>query len=83
MFRIQGIERRGDGKYCAPFFQKKKDVRWVRLAVFFPRFVGTPEGKGVGVFPGVRAAAGTSTLALFHLISCIERANGQTSARYT
>ena len=33
--RIQGIQRRGDGKDCAPLPPKEWEVRWASLAIFF------------------------------------------------
>ena len=35
MFRIQGIQRRGDGKDCAPLPPKERGGRWACLAIFF------------------------------------------------
>ena len=35
LFRIQGIQRRGDGKDCAPLPPKEWGVRWASLAIFF------------------------------------------------
>ena len=34
-FWIQGIQRRGDGKDCAPLPPKEREVRWACLAIFF------------------------------------------------
>ena len=34
-FWIQGIQRRGDGKDCAPLPPKEWEVRWACLAIFF------------------------------------------------
>ena len=34
-FRILGIQRRGDGKDCAPLSSKEWGVRWASLAIFF------------------------------------------------
>ena len=34
-FRTQGIQRRGDGKDCAPLPLKEWGVRWACLAIFF------------------------------------------------
>ena len=34
-FRIQGFQRRGDGKDCAPLPLKERGVRWACLAIFF------------------------------------------------
>ena len=34
-FRFQGIQRRGDGKDCAPLPPKEWGVRWASLAIFF------------------------------------------------
>ena len=34
-FRIQGIQRRGDGNDCAPLPPKEREVRWACLAIFF------------------------------------------------
>ena len=33
--RIQGIQRRGDGKYCAPLPPKDWGARWASLAIFY------------------------------------------------
>ena len=33
--RIWGIQRRGDGKDCAPLPPKEWGVRWASLAIFF------------------------------------------------
>ena len=35
--QIQGIQRRGDGKDCAPFLRRRWVVRWACLAIFFSR----------------------------------------------
>ena len=34
-FRIQGIQRQGDGKDCAPLPPMKWGVRWACFAIFF------------------------------------------------
>ena len=39
-FRIQGIQRRGDGKDCAALPPKERRVRWACLAIFFLDLVG-------------------------------------------
>ena len=74
--RIQGIQRRGDGKDCA-LPPKEREVRWECLAIFFLALglgeVGTKdawnlpsEGTGVVGFRLVSPAEGTSALALVH-----------------
>ena len=61
--RIQGIQRRGDGKDCAPLPPKEWGLRWARLAIFFldlelgevfalgDAWNLPSEGTGVGLFP--------------------------------
>ena len=71
-FRIQGIQRRGDGKDCAPLPSKEWGVRSASLAIFFlalglgevlhwerlePAFGGT----GVGVPAGLSSRRGWRT----------------------
>ena len=73
--RIQGIQRRGDGKDCAPLPPKEWGVRWANLAIFFLALglgevctgdTGNllSEGTGVEVFRLVSPAEGVSALAL-------------------
>ena len=74
-FRIQGIQRRGDGKDCAPLPPKEWGVRWASLAIFFLD-LGLGEvcsgdawnllskATGIGCFRLVSPAEGTSALAL-------------------
>ena len=74
--RIQGIQRRGDGKDCAPLPPKERGVRWACLAIFFLALgLGEvsgdawnlpSEGTGVVGFRLVSPAEGTSALALVH-----------------
>ena len=75
--RIQGTQRRGDGKDCAPLLPKERRVRWACLAIFFLALglgeVCTgdawnlpSEGTGVVGFRLVSPAEGTSALALVH-----------------
>ena len=65
-FRIQGIQRRGDGKDCTPLSPKERPVRWACLAIFCldlglgEVFVGTPGTC-------LRREQAVSALALTHL----------------
>ena len=90
-FRIEGIQRRGDGKDCAPLPPSERGVRWADLAIFFLALglgdVCTGDawnlpskGTGAGGFP---AGQGLVRWCWPVLIRCIVRAHGQTSAGYT
>ena len=79
MIWIQGIQRRGDGKDCAPLPPKERRVRWACLAIFFldsglgevctgDAWDLPSEGTGIVGFRLVRPAKRTSALALVHLI---------------
>ena len=77
MVQIQGIQRRGDGKDCAPPSSVGVGVRWACLAIFFLAFglgelcTGTPgtclrEGSGGGVSGWSVQPKGAGALALAH-----------------
>ena len=81
--RTQGIQRRGDGKDCAPLPPKERGVMWACLAIFFldlelgdifalgDAWNLPSEGTGVGFFRLVSPAEGVSALALTRLIHCM------------
>ena len=73
--RIQGIQRRGDGKDCSSLPPKEWGVRWASLAIFFlalglgdfcTRYAWNLPSEGTGVvgFRLVSPAEGTGALAL-------------------
>ena len=75
VYRIQGIQRRGDGKDCAPLPPKERGVRWACLAIFFldlglgdclhrEAWKLPSEGTGLGDLRLVSPAEGISAMAL-------------------
>ena len=73
LFRIQGIQRRGDGKDCAPLPPKERGARWACLAILglgevctWGRLEPAIGGNRRRGFRLVSPAEGASTLALAH-----------------
>ena len=86
LFQIQGIQRRGDGKDCAPLPPpEERGVRWECLAIFFldlglgevcagDAWNLPSEGTGVGFFRLVSPAEGTTGTGPFLFIAYRVRA---------